>query len=365
MKVDFSQIDQDRFLVLPDTVTGRVLVKPKKQMFHWGPHELDFRSLLCRPTGEVVSAGFPKFFNLGEDPTTDQRFFHALSIQFTPKLDGTLVIRSVIDGEVHWRTRGLHNLGVYEDPVLQCARDQASYLFEPEYQPRDSLLMEYVGPDNHHVVAYPQSELRILARVSFSGDCLQVYPPPQQVISVPPMHALFSWHDDAIQEFLAQNPKTEGLVASIQTPQGLKLLKIKTEWYRSMASLKVALTPAKCRLLCVKHNLQTLMDVQQHFETDGLDWESFDSAKELFLYAIDQIADVEREAKHLRWYMPVQSAFGSRKELAAWLKLYCTNKPDWLFGYGIQWGTGAVEQASLILAAARAGVSVASWRKNC
>lgn len=102
------RLDED-----PDSKGENVLVLPTKGNFmraaDWTEEELLFRSLMFnRETGQVVSAGLPKFFNYGESELDtillNNKLAQGEPVLFTEKMDGSLLIRSVINGKVRLRT---------------------------------------------------------------------------------------------------------------------------------------------------------------------------------------------------------------------------------------------------------------------
>ena len=74
MHINISEINLENFYVNHREIDGIgpvVLVIPRKDFFDWDLDSLHLRSVLCRPDGEVISAGFPKFFNFGEKESHD------------------------------------------------------------------------------------------------------------------------------------------------------------------------------------------------------------------------------------------------------------------------------------------------------
>lgn len=106
--LDLNAIDKTTF-DLHDTPHG-LLITPKRGKTAWEPHEMGLRSVLCAPDGRVLSRGLPKFFNHSENAAHDAETRRLLAAgatcQYAEKLDGTLIILSVIDGRPHPRTRG-------------------------------------------------------------------------------------------------------------------------------------------------------------------------------------------------------------------------------------------------------------------
>ena len=146
-----------------------VLTIPAKDKWTWSPSERHKRSLVeDAATGEVLSRGFPKFHNLGEVPEEDaetERAFAEGRVVLREKLDGSLIIRDVVDGRVCWRTRGALGLGEFEGRVMALVDAGPAWLASPRSYTAESVLFEYTSPDNRIVVRYPRPALTLLARV--------------------------------------------------------------------------------------------------------------------------------------------------------------------------------------------------------
>ena len=89
-------------------ICGReaLLILPSAEAL-WTKETLPYRSVFVdKSTLEVLSCGYPKFFNKGEKPSlyADPRLHHDWHIQ--NKIDGSLLICDCIDGHFSMRTRG-------------------------------------------------------------------------------------------------------------------------------------------------------------------------------------------------------------------------------------------------------------------
>jgi len=107
MKIDLSKIDIECFAVREVDVANEIcyLVNPKPNFFDWTEDLLHFRSSVWNSDGELISAGFKKFFNLGERPAIDPlNSFENVNV--VEKLDGSCLIVSRYKGQTIIRTRG-------------------------------------------------------------------------------------------------------------------------------------------------------------------------------------------------------------------------------------------------------------------
>lgn len=281
MRIDLSTVNRDDFIIKPGP--HGLLINPAFTKHRWKDEELIYRSLLVSEAGEVLSAGFPKFLNKGENPNHDAVLATMLQVApsrvfVTNKLDGSLVIRSVIDGKVIFRTRGSQTLNQFHDEVMAVA-NQYPYLLDPEIGPHLSLLMEYTGHqsvEDQVVIRYDKSELHILGAVGHAE--LSVHNDPQslmilsQCFDVPHVEVIESGDLAAIEAL----ENTEGVVVSwhdITTCRGM--LKVKTAWYMLRHRLKYNLSEKDLKTYCYLNQLTSLEDVQSDlYSKYGIDYEA-------------------------------------------------------------------------------------------
>jgi len=95
-----------RDCVIANTVCK--LVFPIKHDIKWNDENKVFRSSVWTKDGELVSASWKKFTNLGEQLEFEPLNTHS-AIEFIHKLDGSTLIISKFKGEVIVRTRGTHD----------------------------------------------------------------------------------------------------------------------------------------------------------------------------------------------------------------------------------------------------------------
>lgn len=248
MNIDVSALDDFDFKV---SRRGDVrLINPTHIKHVWEEDELHFRSLLIDDAGEVLSSGFPKFFNYGEKPAHDAAFRAALAenrVTLHEKLDGSLIIMSVDHNQVgRVRTRGNHSLGEFAEPVQRCLNQypKAWILTQLNVFGSFSLLMEYVSPENQIVVKYTNPELYLLAIVDHSD--LQVYNSESLLtflssvsgIPVAPRFKAVSLESDVLIDYVRSLKGREGVVASYIHEGRTQFLKIKSEEYVRLHSVR-------------------------------------------------------------------------------------------------------------------------------
>ena len=229
MRIDLTRIEPGDFFLRSVTLPGvgpAVQIAPRKQKHRWHADEHHLRSLLCRPDGTLLSAGLPKFFNLGEDAEADLVTRAVLAggqAWFTEKVDGSLIIRDVLGGQVHLRTRGLHILPPGMGERVQ-ALIAARYprLLDPAVLPEGSLLLEYTSdhPEDRIIVPYAEQRLTALGWMDrTSGTVPRLRGTPEDVAGVAaatgtdavPLHALPATLDAAAEAVAAWTDR-EGVV---------------------------------------------------------------------------------------------------------------------------------------------------------
>ncbi len=100
MKFDLQSIDQTQFMVHPHVLNGEIvhLVQPNHIGVKWRQDNKFLRSVVLNEDGEVISIGFPKFTNFGENPEHFPTPVSLKGVVCVDKLDGSLLIVSKYKG---------------------------------------------------------------------------------------------------------------------------------------------------------------------------------------------------------------------------------------------------------------------------
>ena len=108
MKVDLQAIDLTQFYVNERVLNGELvyLVIPQQIGAKWNKENKVFRSSVWNADGELISAGFPKFTNWGENPEVFPLPTDLTGATIMEKLDGSLVVVYKYKGQFFLRTRG-------------------------------------------------------------------------------------------------------------------------------------------------------------------------------------------------------------------------------------------------------------------
>jgi len=289
-RIDVASIDHNEFNV--SARGNHYLITPRPGKVEWKPEEIHLRSLLVNKDGWVLSSGFPKFPNYGEWPDVDAQFRVALQrggeIFFYEKLDGTLIIADVIDRKPHFRTRGSHDLGPFEEPVMSLIRERYPQLLlllttDPKHD-LYSFLFEYTAPDNRIVVQYDEPRLTLLSVVNKVSLVPEINPVViqqwAQKIGVPCVRRVdLPRNEKMLVETVSRWKGREGIVAAFRdTDLGVRLVKIKTEEYKRLHYLRFRIE-GKADQLAFLLNIESEEDIMPKLAGLGFDFEMYEFVK--------------------------------------------------------------------------------------
>lgn len=364
MRIDLSSIDRESFNVTERD--GRILVVPRKTKFHWSEDELSLRSLLTTPDGTVLSSGFEKFFNLGENAEHDTAFYEALAeggVEFTHKADGSLIIGDRIGGKAHFRTRGSHTLGEFHDRVMALIKETriVEFLENDPLGEFCSFLFEYTSPENRIVVGYEVPELTFLGLVMKSNlrailqwDLLQGWAEEMRV----PVIQTYNLPSD-LEDLLSvvrQWRDREGVVARFRHRERWMLLKLKSDWYLSLHALRFRLSDRRLRKFCFLQEIFSREQFVEELSRMGYDFEVMEFFEESF-WQYQQDRDTELNYLSLtQQVVDTQKARGgTKKDFVLSVKEALAGLPKECFTMAMFLYDGREEDAKLIAEAKALG----------
>lgn len=268
------------FYVKPDPAgTGNVLIHPTQLKRKWKKSELWHRSVILGPDGRVLSMSLPKFRNVGEDEVETADFVRRIEsgehIDFTEKMDGSLAIRSVVNGQVVWRTRGTWDGGAEHGPPIRKVAEQFPVLADPEFLPGHSLHFEFVHPNFPIIINYPKPDLILLSGVDHHDLRLLKYEQIQQLahendLSLVPLHELptdFKQLQAAVDQFEG----CEGIVARYADEQ--KYVKMKGLEYLKQHRLRFSFGLRETLRHCFEHDFADEAAFSKYLTDMEMDWE--------------------------------------------------------------------------------------------
>jgi hypothetical protein len=275
--------------------TGKyVLVWPEKgtalKAEQWNKDTRWFRSLMFnRSTGKIVSVGFPKFFNYGEHQHDTQTLENHLQdnqeVSFTEKMDGSLIIRSVIDNKVFLRTRGTLDKTVHSQTAMKVIADKYPVLADPDFMNKESLLFELISPNPELkiVIDYKEDDLVLLGKVdhrTLEQASLSELNNIGKENNLNPVQAKHLPTDpEQLIATIDQWTSCEGIVARYDNQQ--EMLKIKSADYLLRHRLRYALSAKVIKNICLERNIRQLEDFEGYLTEQGGDWEIASDSKPL------------------------------------------------------------------------------------
>jgi hypothetical protein len=169
MKINLSDIPED-FVTRPVEIAGEMcyLVFPPHIGTKWTKDTLIFRSSVWNSDGELISAGFKKFFNWGEQPDLSYTPFSMTAnggVKLLEKIDGSTLIVSKYKGELITRTRGTIDASIMENShELDSLKEKYPKAFDngPLNSGEFSFIYEWVTPNNRIVLRYPEPDIYLI-----------------------------------------------------------------------------------------------------------------------------------------------------------------------------------------------------------
>ena len=179
MQIDLNAIDREQFMVHDHIVNGEVLclVQPQAISAKWNQSNKIFRSSVWNAQGELVSASWPKFVNLHENPEVFPVPTDLKKCKIFQKIDGSTLIVSKYKGQFIFRTRGTLDASTMEKNGYEVADLMVKHpeicRFSSQLETWSfSLLFEWVSPLNRIVLLYPEPKLFFLGIVNHNDYSL-------------------------------------------------------------------------------------------------------------------------------------------------------------------------------------------------
>jgi hypothetical protein len=271
------------------------LVLPTANKHHFHDSERWFRSMIVSDHGQVLSVGFPKFGNKGEPLSAEAERVIAQQLPsgdvwITDKVDGSLMIRSVIDGQVVLRTRGTADGGPMRQALWRAA-SQYPKLSDPAWEPGRSLLFEFVSPDPklRVVVRYSAEDVTLLGAVDHATLRLDDQASLTDLAAsadVPLVRtALVGSTMKELERTVRDWEGREGVV--VRSADGQHLLKIKSASYLVAHRLRANLSVDAIRTLCVREDISDLDGFLELMRRGGADWEILRDARPVAQAVVD------------------------------------------------------------------------------
>lgn len=164
MYIDINSIDRENFNVTEGKFCDEdaLLVNPNHISTRWSKDTLIFRSSVWSKDGRLLSAGLPRFCNLGETPDLYPDPSNYKDQFILNKQDGSTVIVDYHNKQISLRTRGSLSYSTQANAadfeVLLQNQDFVDYVTKND---RFTYILELETPNN--VIVINPGEIRFLA----------------------------------------------------------------------------------------------------------------------------------------------------------------------------------------------------------
>lgn len=321
------------FKTIIDEETNDKLITPNfGDWSGWTKENRWCRSLHINNNNQVVSVGFPKFLNLGESigseiGITTKELLKVKNPIATLKIDGSLIIRYVRDGTVKFRTRGSldDNFECWQKDI-EVFKNKYPLLFDPGILPNQSVLLEYVSPDNQIVIKYDEPEIFMIGCVSYDKnkswenanfklhtmESIKFMADEMRI----PCTLFFNIQNeeelDNLLEKIKHYKDTEGYVIRFDNEQ--QLVKCKSLRYIKLHALKSNLDTQHMVEVWLDSNRKTFKEFKEYFET-LYDFETFQYCLPIISAMFDGINETYKQIEHVKKFVELNK-HNPRKEFA-------------------------------------------------
>lgn len=248
MKIDLTAIDPEQFLIQEKELFGEkvFLIQPQHIGTKWTQENKHLRSCLTDSEGNIISLGFPKFTNWGENPEHFPVPTDLSGAEVMEKLDGSLLIVSKWKGNYILRTRGTvdaRQLDNGHEIEIFLARHKNYLDSFPEKEWNGSFLFEWLSPVNKIVLDYGEVDFRLIGRVWHWKARLSEQYKVAALARNGGMKSPTIFNFKSIPELLKGVDEwkgKEGVV--VYTQRGQVLHKVKSAWYLVLHRMKSELS---------------------------------------------------------------------------------------------------------------------------
>jgi len=305
------------------------LVEPiKNAPVVWTKDNLIFRSSMWNAKGELVSAGFPKFFNWDERSELFSEPTDITQCNVLEKLDGSLLIVSRYKETFIFRTRAglVTSRGHKNWQELEKFKERLiptiSQILPLSENWDFSLLFEWVSPINQIVIHYYEPDFYLIGNVYHQDYRLA----EQITLNNLAVKGLFKrpkyYHYDNIESLkdaIKALKGEEGVVVYSQNDQVLH--KCKSDWYRNIHHLKTEVASEK-KMLDLWFNLgKPPKDHFQSYIENTYDFEILEYWQSFIQRLYKVHADILSIAAQLRILFGIHNVFElPRAQQAEWIR---------------------------------------------
>ena len=306
----------------------------------WNKNNLFYRSLIVDKEGNVLSSGFPKFFNYGEKPDCYPNPEEFKDWKYEEKIDGSLLIADYVNEQFSMRTRGTVSYKTQEnhkdfEVLLEKYPKVLDFLKENSHL---SLLFEIVTPNNVIVVRPDQIEFYLIGAINKNGMCVVSSNDLTNIwrkigpIPFPQSYNFLNTNDiSKIVETIKNWKGKEGIVISYNN--GQNRIKLKSDWYLFIHRVKSQLSSENN---LIEYYVQSGMPDREVFQEKIAVEFDFEIAHQLTCI-IDKICEAGEETKkdieNMKDFVQSIRGFETRKKQAEHINMTYSksNKSSYVF----------------------------------
>ena len=320
--------EEGYFNITPDEFCGLYcwLITPKIDA-KWNKNNLFYRSLIVDREGNVLSSGWPKFFNHGEKPDCYPNPEQYNDWKCEEKKDGSLLIADFVNGQFSMRTRGTVSYATQENAkdfelLSQKYPKIVEFLKENSHL---SLLFEIVTPNNVIVIRPKEVEFYLLGAINknnmsvvTSAELIEIWRKIGPIF-IPRIYTFSVLSDlSKVYQHIKNWKGEEAIVISYNN--GQNRIKLKTDWYCFIHRVKSQLSSTKNLIdFYIEKEMPSYEEFYKIIETE-FDYEIANQLK----WELEKICEAGEKAKkyidHILEVVHDIRAVETRKEQALMIK---------------------------------------------
>lgn len=193
------------------------------------PGALETRGIVFNSRGECVSRPFEKFFNLNENPETQDNVLNWNGITVREKIDGSMVVPVLLrDGSIRFKTKKtfFNEISESAQKFFEKLPNSTQVIVKAILQQGITPIFEYTSPENRIVIEYPEALWFLAARSNADGSYIP-FAGKLDGINVPRTYSI------SREEILNSVTDLSNLGGYVITLSNGKRIKVKCPWYLS------------------------------------------------------------------------------------------------------------------------------------
>jgi RNA ligase len=170
MKINLADINREQFIFKEGEFCSipAILVGPAHIGCKWTQQNKHLRSSIWSLDGELLSAGFKKFVNLGENPENFPVPQNLENTDLIDKIDGSCCIVDSYKFQVSMRTRGTFSYITQKNfaDFELCLEKYPNIQRLARQHPIISWIYEIVTPNNQIILRYPEVDMILIGAIT-------------------------------------------------------------------------------------------------------------------------------------------------------------------------------------------------------